>query len=100
MQWAAGKEAEHALDEIAVLLRKHPEVRLQVRGYCNSGLDNLNLEEELSWSRAANVCEYLVAAGASAAQLELEGKSSSNMVVPPTSKKAWKNRRVEFFPIW
>ena len=100
LQWAAGADAERALSEIAVLLRKHPEVRLQVRGYCNSGLDNLNLEEELSWSRAANVCEYLVAAGANAAQLELEGKSSSNMLVPPTSKKAWKNRRVEFFPIW
>jgi hypothetical protein len=100
LQWAAGANAERTLSEIAVLLRKHPEVRLQVRGYCNSGLDNLNLEEELSWSRAANVCEYLVAAGANAAQLELEGKSSSNMLVPPTSKKAWKNRRVEFFPIW
>ena len=86
--------------KIAALLKKHPDVRLQVRGHCNGGLDNLNIEEELSWGRAANVCEFLVSSGAKPAQLELEGKACAQQLVSPNSKAAWKNRRGDFFPIW
>eukprot|EP00937_MAST-01D_sp_MAST-1D-sp2_P000036 g36.t1 len=99
-QWRVDSDADETLRKIAGLLKKHPSIRLQVRGHCNGGLDNLNIEEELSWGRAANVCEFLVAAGASAAQLELDGKACTQQLVPPHSASSWKNRRVDFFPIW
>eukprot|EP00936_MAST-01D_sp_MAST-1D-sp1_P000306 g306.t1 len=99
-QWKEDSGADEALRKIGALLKKHPDVRLQVRGHCNGGLDNLNIEEELSWGRAANVCEFLVSCGAKPAQLELEGKACAQQLVPPNSKAAWKNRRVDFFPIW
>ena len=72
----------------------------QVRGHTNAGMASPNLEDELAWSRAANVCEHLVACGAKPGQLQLEGLGSREMVAPPTGTDAFKNSRVEFWPLW
>merc|ERR1711959_603629 len=96
-QWA--NESQIVLDEIAKALKQRHELRIQVRGHSNGGLGNLNIEEELSWSRAANVCEYIVAHGAKASQLELEGLGSTEMIFSAGSTECFKNRRVEFWPL-
>jgi outer membrane protein OmpA-like peptidoglycan-associated protein len=97
-QWL--EESVSVLDEVARILRENSNLRIQVRGYSNGGMGSLNMEDELSWSRAANVCEYMVAQGARPAQLELEGRGAQGMVVPPTGQSAYKNRRVEFRALW
>lgn len=93
-QWL--EESVSVLDEVARVLRESSSLRIQVRGFCNGGMGAINMEDELSWSRAANVCEYLVSHGARPSQLELEGKGAQGMAVPPNGPDSFKNRRVEF----
>lgn len=93
-QWL--EESVSVLDEVARVLRENAALRIQVRGFCNGGMGSINMEDELSWSRAANVCEYLVSHGSRPSQLELEGKGAQGMAVPPNGPDSFKNRRVEF----
>lgn len=52
-QWL--EESVSVLDEVARVLRENAALRIQVRGFCNGGMGSINMEDELSWSRAANV---------------------------------------------
>jgi len=96
-QWH--EESQEVVEQVACLLRAKPHLRIQVRGHSNGGMGNLNMEDELSWTRAANVCECLVSNGARPGQLELEGCGSQHMFVPPTGQQNYRNRRVEFVPL-
>ena len=92
------QERSHALlDQIAAVLRAHPEVRkLRVEGHTdNVGDDQKNLE--LSQQRADAVKAYLIAKGIDASRLEAAGFGENRpMTVNITKKGREQNRRVEF----
>ena len=84
-----------ALDQLATLLRDHPQWHLTIEGYTdNSGTQAKNLL--LSRKRAAAVKDYLVKKGVPQTHLEAAGYGQANPIADnrtPQGKAA--NRRVE-----
>ena len=84
------------LDELAAELVKHPEIKLEIRGYTDSiGSAASNLR--LSQKRADSVKRYLVSRGVIVSQLRAIGFGEANPIAPNSTKQGRaKNRRIEF----
>ena len=82
------------LQELAEMMKKHPEVGLKIVGHASSdGTQKFN--QKLSEERAKVAVDYLISLGISADRLQSEGKGSSE----PISEDREKNRRTEFIVI-
>lgn len=91
------KKSYHVLDEVAVFMKSHPEIKLvRVEGHADDrGSTKTNLP--LSQDRANAVKEYLIRAGVDATRLSARGYGNSHPIVFNKSNKARAtNRRVEF----
>jgi OmpA-OmpF porin, OOP family len=90
-------ESSHILDEIAKLLKAHPELkRVRVEGHTDN-VGGRAYNQDLSHRRARSVVRALVLRGVVAARLEAEGYGFERPVAPnTTSLGRAKNRRVEF----
>ena len=84
-----------ALDQLAGILRDHPELNLRIEGYTdNSGIPARNLV--LSRDRAAAVRAYLIAKGISPTRLSSEGFGQEHPIATNhTAAGKAANRRVE-----
>ncbi|HEX2532369.1 MAG TPA: OmpA family protein, partial [Chitinophagaceae bacterium] len=83
------------LDELAQLLQRHPEIRIQVEGH-TSVEGSVKTNQKLSQDRADAVRNYLITKGVSAERVEAKGLGSSRPLVKGMSEKAnIINRRVE-----
>ena len=90
-------ESHQLLDEVANVLRQHPEVtKVEIQGHTdNRGSRETNLS--LSDARARAVAAYLVSEGIRADRLTAKGYGSLKPRAPNiTSSGRAKNRRVEF----
>lgn len=83
-----------ALDEIAAVLRAHPEIRrVALRGHASAGERNA---VALSQRRAEAARDYLTAHGIDAARLVAQGRGTAEPADPrPTPEARARNRRVE-----
>ena len=88
--------SEETLDEIARILKKYPDIKLEVAAYMDSvGDDEYNLE--LSKKRAENVVNYLISKGVPSERLVAKGYGEANPVASNESAAGRiKNRRIEF----
>jgi len=90
-------ESFSLLQEVASILRSHPEVRVvQVEGHTDSrGDDDFNLE--LSQARSESVVRFLTEHGVAASRLRAKGYGETRPVDERDVEAAWdRNRRVEF----
>jgi outer membrane protein OmpA-like peptidoglycan-associated protein len=87
--------AQRRLEEVADVLRQHPQVRLVIEGHSDSrGADDYNYE--LSYFRALAVKDDLVSRGIPADQVEAVGYGETRPIAPNTSAEGRAaNRRVE-----
>jgi OOP family OmpA-OmpF porin len=88
------------LDEIAVMIKKDPKLKVEVQGHTDSvGSDKYNMG--LSMRRANAVRDYLIKKGGIAAdRLTAVGFGESKPIAPNTTKEGRaKNRRVELQPL-
>jgi outer membrane protein OmpA-like peptidoglycan-associated protein len=87
------------LDEVAAILKSHPNVVVNVNGYCDAiGSEAYNLK--LSERRAEAVVDYLVKAGIPESRLIPHGYGKTNFVAPnDTPEGRAQNRRVELVPV-
>jgi len=91
------KRSDPLLDQIAVMMRDHPEVgRVRVEGYTdNVGPPDMNLR--LSRERAGSVRAALIERGVAKERLRSEGFGETHPVAPNRTRAGRaKNRRVEF----
>ena len=86
------------LDEAIEILKAHPNVVINVDGYCDAiGGEEYNLK--LSQRRAAAVAKYLEDGGIAASRLIPRGFGKTNFVAPnDTDEGRAQNRRVELVP--
>jgi OOP family OmpA-OmpF porin len=83
------------LDEVAQLLAKNPTARLNIEGHTDS-TGSIQLNQQLSQSRADAVKNYLVQKGIDPVRLNASGYGSSRPIVSNASPEGRrKNRRVE-----
>ncbi|MEW5855570.1 MAG: OmpA family protein, partial [Myxococcota bacterium] len=84
------------LDQVAQVLKTHPELRVRVEGHTDSqGKPEANLD--LSDRRANAVRTYLIGKGVDAQRLEARGYGQTRPVdTNKTSRGRENNRRVEF----
>ena len=86
------------LDEAVEILKEHPDVNINVDGYCDAiGGEEYNLK--LSQRRAEAVAKYLEDKGIGASRLIPHGFGKTNFVAPnDTDEGRAQNRRVELVP--
>ncbi len=84
------------LDEVALFLRKNPEIEIEVAGHTdNRGRPDLNLI--LSQERAEAVKRYLVEQGIAAGRIQEKGYGGTKPIASNAiEEERRKNRRVEF----
>jgi len=84
------------LDEAVELLKKHPEIRIEIGGHTDwVGSDSYNLE--LSALRAESVKRYLIEHGISASMLITRGYGESQPIASNSTEAGRaQNRRIEF----
>lgn len=91
--------SQKKLDQIAIVLNKVPQVKIEVAGYTDNvgdGKRNLNLSIE----RAEAVVKYLTSKGVATAQLIAKGYGVENPVADNASPEGrQKNRRIELHPV-
>ena len=88
-------EAAVILDEAAAILKRNPDVRVNVDGYTDS-IGTKEYNQKLSERRAAAVADYLGAQGVDRSRLTPRGFGMSNPVDSNKTKEGRaKNRRVE-----
>ena len=95
------KDAEPSLKHVATVLQANPTARISIEGHTDAkGTDTYN--QTLSEQRAASVKEWLVAAGASAANITTRGWGKAKPLAPNTKADGAddpegraKNRRVQ-----
>ncbi|WP_298732396.1 OmpA family protein [uncultured Chitinophaga sp.] len=95
-------ESYPALDELADMLIRHPEIKIELSAHTDSkGPDKFN--QRLSEARARSVVEYLVSKGIDPARLQSKGYGASQPIAPnqhedgtdnPEGRQ--QNRRTEF----
>jgi len=87
------------LDEAAATLKSHPNMNVDVNGYCDAiGSEAYNLT--LSDNRANAVVNYLVQQGISQRRLIPHGYGKTNFVASnDTPEGRAQNRRVELVPL-
>lgn len=101
IQFETGKdviktESYSILDNVADIMRRHPEYKLSIEGHTDSqGDDNMNLD--LSKRRAKAAMQYLVGKGVDASRMRSEGYGETNPIdTNDTPEGRARNRRVEF----
>jgi len=88
-------DAKVILDEAAAILKRNPDVRVNVDGYTDS-IGTKEYNQKLSERRAAAVADYLGNAGVERSRLTPRGFGMSNPVADNKSREGRaKNRRVE-----
>ncbi len=87
------------LDEAAEILKSHPNITVNVNGYCDAiGTVRYNLK--LSERRAEAVVKYLVDHGIAESRLIPHGYGKTNFVATnKTAEGRAQNRRVELVPV-
>ena len=84
------------LDEAAELIKKVPNVQLDVEGYTDS-TGNPELNKNLSQRRAQSVVDYLVSKGVERQKLKAVGYGQENPIADnATDQGKFRNRRIEF----
>jgi OOP family OmpA-OmpF porin len=88
-------EAHPLLDEVATILEKNPQIKVEIQGYAdNTGTAEYN--QWLSERRAKRVMDYLVSKGIARERLQAKGYGSSRPVASnATEEGRAQNRRVE-----
>ena len=88
-------EAYPLLDEVAIILEKNPEMKVEVQGHTdNTGTAEYN--QWLSEKRAQKVTDYLVSKGIDPSRLEAKGYGFTQPVASnATAEGRAQNRRVE-----
>ena len=85
-------ESKKVLDDLAEMLKKHPEVKLLIVGHASSdGTKAFN--QKLSVERAKVAADYLISAGIAQDRIKTEGRGSSE---PIDKEHRELNRRTEF----
>ncbi|MEJ2363279.1 MAG: OmpA family protein, partial [Deltaproteobacteria bacterium] len=89
------KEADPLLDEVVSILKKNPQIKVEIQGYAdNTGTAHYN--QWLSERRAKRVMDYLVSKGINPERLQAKGYGSSRPVASnATEEGRAQNRRVE-----
>jgi OmpA-OmpF porin, OOP family len=88
-------ESTPTLNEIAAMLREHPDLKLRIEGHTDA-VGNAAANQTLSERRAAAVKAYLVGTGCGAARLESAGLGAARPVASnDTPEGRQNNRRVE-----
>lgn len=92
---ALRQDAFPLLDEAVAMLKRHPDVRVEVAGHTDyNNTDAFN--QRLSERRAKAVMDYLVSEGVPAARLTAKGYGESQPIADNTTEAGQaKNRRVE-----
>ena len=101
-EFVAGKaelseDAKFVLHDLAKMMKKHPELKLQLVGHCSAEGDaayNQNLSEQ----RAQAAVDFMISRGIDASRLEAIGKGSSEPK-NPENPTAPENRRTEFIVV-
>jgi OOP family OmpA-OmpF porin len=88
-------EAHPLLDEVATILEKNPQIKVEIQGYAdNTGTAEYN--QWLSERRAQRVMDYLVSKGIARERLQAKGYGSTRPVASnATEEGRAQNRRVE-----
>ena len=89
------EEAKFVLHDLAQLMQKHPEMKLQLIGHTSSEGDP-DFNQRLSEARAQAAVDFLVSRGVDAERLEAIGKGSSEIIDHQNPEA---NRRTEFIII-
>lgn len=87
-----GNESFMILNKIALIMKKHKTVKLEVAGHTDLAGSNEH-NQKLSALRAASVRNYLIAKGVEAERIAHRGYGSSQ---PVSQENLSENRRVEF----
>ena len=92
-------DAMPILDEAAEILGKHPDVTVDVNGYCDI-IGGYAYNMRLSDRRAASVAHYLESKGIAASRLVTHGYGKTHFVATNrTAEGRAQNRRVELVPV-
>jgi OOP family OmpA-OmpF porin len=92
-------ESKQGLDELAEVLKKNPEMKLEIQGHTDS-TGSLELNTRLSKERAQAVKDYLIREGIAADRLEANGYGPSRPAdTNATAEGRAQNRRVELNPM-
>jgi outer membrane protein OmpA-like peptidoglycan-associated protein len=91
-------DAQPILDEAADLLKQHPNVSVDVNGYCDA-IGRVAYNLKLSQRRADAVVGYLESKGIAGDRLTPHGYGKTNFVATNTNAEGRaQNRRVELVP--
>ncbi|MGO9056080.1 MAG: OmpA family protein [Candidatus Binataceae bacterium] len=91
-------DAVPILDEAADILKQHPNVNIDVNGYCDA-IGSVAYNEKLSRRRASAVVSYLEGKGIAGDRLTPHGYGKTNFVATnATAEGRAQNRRVELVP--
>jgi len=94
-KWNIRPDAKVILDEAAVILKRNPDVKVNVDGYTD-GIGTKEYNQGLSERRAASVADYLGQQGVNRSNLIPRGFGLTNPVASnKTAEGRAKNRRVE-----
>lgn len=101
-EFVAGKadlseEAKFVLHDLAKMMQKHPEIKLQLVGHCSAEGDAA-FNQKLSEQRAQAAVDFMISRGIDASRLEAIGKGSSEPK-NPENPTAPENRRTEFIVV-
>ena len=92
-------DAAPILDEAADILSKHPDLTVNVDGYCDI-IGGYRYNLKLSQRRADSVANYLEGKGIAASRLITHGYGKTHFVATnATSEGRAENRRVELVPV-
>lgn len=101
-EFVAGKadlseEAKFVLHDLAKMMQKHPEIKLQLVGHCSAEGDAA-FNQKLSEQRAQAAVDFMISRGIDASRLEAIGKGTSELK-NPENPTAPENRRTEFIVV-
>ena len=101
-EFVAGKadlseEAKFVLHDLAKMMQKHPEIKLQLVGHTSAEGDAA-FNQKLSEQRAQAAVDFMISRGIDASRLEAIGKGASELK-NPENPTAPENRRTEFIVV-
>ncbi len=76
---ALSEDSKSKLDKVSLLLKKFPELKIDVIGYTDA-LGNFDYNQRLSVNRANTVSKYLASTGVDQGRLSVTGKSESDPI--------------------